>query len=94
MTDVDADALNDLVRQANLLPYLLYGLPHDLSILEKISRYYLRHHPGIVGAYANVKKALALVFGEDIAGYRNAKHPFIQQVMAKAQAERDAATAP
>jgi GrpB-like predicted nucleotidyltransferase (UPF0157 family) len=57
-------------------------------------RDYLRHHPEIVGAYANVKKALALVFGEDIAGYRNAKHPFIQQVMAKAQAERDAATAP
>ena len=41
MTDVDADALNDLVRQANLLPYLLYRLPHDLSILGKISRYYL-----------------------------------------------------
>jgi GrpB protein len=52
---------------------------------------YLRHHPEIVGAYANVKKALALVFGEDIAGYRNAKHPFIQRVMANAQAERDAA---
>ena len=45
----------------------------------------------MVGAYANVKKALALVFGEDIAGYRNAKHPFIQRVMANAQAERDAA---
>jgi GrpB-like predicted nucleotidyltransferase (UPF0157 family) len=53
----------------------------------------LRHHPEIVSAYANVKKALALVFGEDIAGYRNAKHPFIQQVMANAQAERDAAIA-
>jgi GrpB-like predicted nucleotidyltransferase (UPF0157 family) len=56
-------------------------------------RDYLRHHPEIVSAYANVKKALALVFGEDIAGYRNAKHPFIQQVVANAQAERDAATA-
>src|SRR5713101_6937389 len=56
-------------------------------------RDYLRYHPEIVGAYANVKKALALVFGEDIAGYRNAKHPFIQRVMANAQAERDAAAA-
>jgi len=46
-----------------------------------------------VGAYGNVKKELALVFGEDIAGYRNAKHPFIQQVMANAQVERDAAAA-
>jgi GrpB-like predicted nucleotidyltransferase (UPF0157 family) len=54
-------------------------------------RDYLRHHPEIVGAYGNVKKALALVFGEDIAGYRNAKHPFIQRVMANAHAERDAA---
>jgi len=39
LTDVDADALNDLVRRANLLPYLLYGSPHDLSILGKISGY-------------------------------------------------------
>ena len=56
-------------------------------------RDYLRCHPEIVSAYAHVKKALALVFGEDIAGYRNAKHPFIQQVMANAQAERNAAAA-
>ena len=56
-------------------------------------RDYLRCHPEIVGAYTNVKKALALVFGEDIAGYRNAKHPFIQQVMAHAQVERNAAAA-
>ena len=38
-------------------------------------------------------KPLALVFGEDIAGYRNAKDPFIQRVMANAQAERAAAVA-
>ena len=56
-------------------------------------RDYLRCHPEIVSAYAHVKKALALVFGEDIAGYRNAKHPFIQQVMANTQAERNAAAA-
>jgi hypothetical protein len=41
MVDVDADALKDLVRRANFLPYLSYGSPHDLSILEKISGYYL-----------------------------------------------------
>jgi hypothetical protein len=41
LTDVDADALKDLVRRANFLPYLSYGSPHDLSILEKISGYYL-----------------------------------------------------
>ena len=41
MTDVDADALKDLVRRANFLPYLSYGSPHDLSILEKISGYYV-----------------------------------------------------
>jgi GrpB-like predicted nucleotidyltransferase (UPF0157 family) len=35
-----------------------------------------------------LKKALALVFEEDIAGYRNAKGPFLQAVMAKARAER------
>jgi hypothetical protein len=39
--DVDADALKDLVRRANFLPYLSYGSPHDLSILEKISGYYI-----------------------------------------------------
>jgi GrpB-like predicted nucleotidyltransferase (UPF0157 family) len=55
-------------------------------------RDYLRRYPEIVDAYAHVKKALALVFDEDIAGYRNAKHPFIQGVMAKAQAERASAT--
>jgi GrpB-like predicted nucleotidyltransferase (UPF0157 family) len=56
-------------------------------------RDYLRRHPEVVAAYANVKKALALVFGEDIAGYRDAKHPFIQRVMANARAERDRAAA-
>jgi len=55
-------------------------------------RDYLRRHPEMVAAYAHVKKALALVFDEDIAGYRNAKHPFIQGVMTKAQAERGTTT--
>jgi len=41
VTDVDADPLKDLVRRANFLPYLSYGSRHDLSILEKISGYYI-----------------------------------------------------
>lgn len=56
-------------------------------------RDYLRSHPEIAGAYANFKKALALVFDEDIAGFRNAKAPFVQAVMAKARAERGTTTA-
>jgi GrpB-like predicted nucleotidyltransferase (UPF0157 family) len=50
-------------------------------------RDYLRHHPEIAAAYANFKKALALVFGDDITGYRDAKRPFVQAVIAQAQAE-------
>src|SRR5882724_5966394 len=41
LTDIDADALQHLVRRANFLPYLPYGSSHDLSIQGKISRYYL-----------------------------------------------------
>ncbi len=51
-------------------------------------RDYLRRRPEIAGAYADLKKALALVFEDDIAGYRNAKRPFLQAVIAKVQAER------
>jgi GrpB-like predicted nucleotidyltransferase (UPF0157 family) len=56
-------------------------------------RDYLRRHPEIVDAYAHLKKALAVVFDADIAGYRNAKDPFIQGVLVKARAERDSAAA-
>src|SRR5262249_53110447 len=41
LTDIDADALQHLVRRANFLPYLPYGSSHDLSIQGKISRYYV-----------------------------------------------------
>jgi GrpB-like predicted nucleotidyltransferase (UPF0157 family) len=51
-------------------------------------RDYLRRHEEVAGAYADLKRALALVFEDDIAGYRNAKAPFIQAVMARARAER------
>jgi GrpB-like predicted nucleotidyltransferase (UPF0157 family) len=51
-------------------------------------RDYLRRHREVASAYADLKRALALVFGDDIAGYRNAKAPFIEAVMARARAER------
>jgi GrpB-like predicted nucleotidyltransferase (UPF0157 family) len=51
-------------------------------------RDYLRRHPEVASAYGDLKKALALVFEQDIAGYRNAKGPFLQAVMAKPRAER------
>lgn len=51
-------------------------------------RDYLRSRPEIAAAYGNLKKALALVFNEDIAAFRNAKSPFVQAVMAQARAEK------
>jgi GrpB-like predicted nucleotidyltransferase (UPF0157 family) len=50
-----------------------------------------RRHPEIARAYESLKKAPALVVDEDIAGYRNAKRPFLQAVTAKAHAERGSA---
>jgi GrpB protein len=53
---------------------------HHVHVIEPSSprweeyiliRDYLRRHPEIADAYANLKKALALVFDDDIAGYRN-----------------------
>ena len=72
---------------------------HHVHVLERSSprwdeyvllRDYLRRHPEIARAYADLKQALALVFDEDIGGYRNAKRPFLQAVMAKARIERPA----
>jgi GrpB-like predicted nucleotidyltransferase (UPF0157 family) len=42
----------------------------------------------LASAYADLKRALALVFEDDIAGYRTAKAPFIEAVIARARAER------
>jgi GrpB-like predicted nucleotidyltransferase (UPF0157 family) len=50
-------------------------------------RDHLRRHPEVARAYADLKRALALVFGDDIAGYRNAKRPFLEAVLARARAE-------
>jgi GrpB-like predicted nucleotidyltransferase (UPF0157 family) len=51
-------------------------------------RDYLRRHPEVADAYGSLKKALALVFDQDIAGFRNAKRPFLQAVLVKARAEQ------
>lgn len=52
-------------------------------------RDYLRRHSEIARAYGNVKSALALVFEDDIAGYRNAKRPFVERMKTNARADRD-----
>lgn len=44
-------------------------------------RDYLRQNPAVAEAYANLKKALAVVYGDDIAGYRDAKRPFVGKVL-------------
>jgi GrpB-like predicted nucleotidyltransferase (UPF0157 family) len=50
-------------------------------------RDYLRTHSDVARAYGELKKALALVFQDDIAGFRDAKRPFLQAVTAKARTE-------
>jgi GrpB-like predicted nucleotidyltransferase (UPF0157 family) len=49
-------------------------------------RDYLRTHPDAARAYANLKRRLAAAHGEDIAGYRNAKHAFVEAAITKARA--------
>jgi GrpB-like predicted nucleotidyltransferase (UPF0157 family) len=70
---------------------------HHVHVMEPTStrweefvlvRDYLRRHPEVARAYGDLKKALALVFGDDIAGFRAAKAPFVQRVLANARAER------
>ena len=50
-------------------------------------RDYLRRHEDIAAAYGQLKKALALVFEDDIVGFRGAKRPFVQAMMTKARLE-------
>jgi GrpB-like predicted nucleotidyltransferase (UPF0157 family) len=68
---------------------------HHVHIMEPDSarwdefvlvRDYLRRHLEIAVAYGELKKAVALVFGDDIAGFRNAKAPFVQRLLANARA--------
>lgn len=70
---------------------------HHLHVMEPTSprweefvliRDYLRAHRDIASAYGQLKYALALVFGEDIVGYRDAKRPFVRAVLTRARGER------
>lgn len=76
------------------------GIPgpwtHHAHVMESSSprweelvlvRDYLRTHSEVAEAYGSLKKALAVLFQDDIAGFREAKRPFLRAVMAKARTE-------
>lgn len=48
-------------------------------------RDHLRRDPDVARAYGELKKRLARKFGEDIAAFREAKGPFVQDVLARAR---------
>ena len=50
-------------------------------------RDYLRSHPETASGYGSLKKSLALAFGDDIEGFRNAKHQFVKTVTSKARSQ-------
>jgi GrpB-like predicted nucleotidyltransferase (UPF0157 family) len=69
---------------------------HHVHVMEPTSprgqefvlvRDYLRGHADSARAYGSLKAALAVLFGDDITGFRGAKGPFLQEVLAKARAE-------
>lgn len=69
---------------------------HHAHVMERSSprwdelmlvRDYLRTHHDVATAYGELKKALAAVFQDDIAGFRDAKRPFLQAVMARARTD-------
>lgn len=77
--------------------FLRKGIPgpwtHHLHVMEQsnprwrdflLFRDYLRLYPEIASAYGNLKKSLAAEFGENIEGFRNAKHRFVREVTDKA----------
>jgi len=72
---------------------------HHVHVMEETSprwdelvliRDYLRRHPETARVYGDLKRGLAVMFGEDIAGFRNAKRPILEALMIKARAERAA----
>ena len=78
------------------------GIPgpwtHHAHVMERenprwsgliLFRDYLRRHLEVARAYATLKEALALVFEDDIGGFRNGKAPFVQAVMEKARREHE-----
>ena len=48
-------------------------------------RDYLRAHEAIAKEYGELKRSLAARFGDDIAGFRAAKAPFLRAIFAKAR---------
>jgi GrpB-like predicted nucleotidyltransferase (UPF0157 family) len=64
------------------------GMPgpwtHHVHVVEP------SRHEDVAAAYGELKKALAVVFGDDIAGFREGKRPFMRAVMVKARLEQDA----
>jgi GrpB-like predicted nucleotidyltransferase (UPF0157 family) len=88
-------------HESSFLPNELFfrkGLPwtHHVHVMEPSTdrwtyfltlRDYLRGEPEIASAYGSLKKAIAFVFGDDIAGYRNTKAPFVQALNARARAK-------
>lgn len=49
----------------------------------------MRRHDDVAAAYGQLKKALAVVFDDDIGGFREGKRPFPEAVMVKARLEQD-----
>jgi len=47
-------------------------------------RDYLRRHEDIAAAYGDLKRSLAVLFGDDIAGFREAKRPFVREMVVRA----------
>jgi GrpB-like predicted nucleotidyltransferase (UPF0157 family) len=77
------------------------GIPgpwtHHVHLMESTHPYwqgylmvreYLRSHHDIANAYGNLKRALAVVFDDDFDGYREAKRPFFEAVMARVREDR------
>jgi GrpB-like predicted nucleotidyltransferase (UPF0157 family) len=73
------------------------GMPgpwtHHLHVMEQsnprwrdflLFRDYLRLHPEIAAMYGSLKKSLAAEFGENIEGFRTAKHLFVREITDKA----------
>ena len=51
-----------------------------------VFRDYLRAHPEVAHAYANVKRGLASASKGDIEAYRTGKHTFVEETTARARA--------
>jgi GrpB-like predicted nucleotidyltransferase (UPF0157 family) len=68
---------------------------HHVHVTERLGprwqefvliRDYLRRDPVSAQAYCELKRELATTFGDDIHGFREAKRPFLEELMARARA--------